>query len=707
MKNGFRDEDAKDAIATWGEDFGEDVALRVYTARLIGRDPSLVLHGGGNVSVKTVQHTLLGDKPAIRVKGSGWNLADIAPEGLPAVDLDYLRQLRALTELTDQEMTNEVRTHLFDATAPTPSIETLVHAFLPHKYVDHSHADAVLVLSNQPDGEKLIKEALGDRVAILPYIYPGFPLAQAVADLIEKNPEVSGIVLLHHGLFTFGDDARTSYERHVSLVTACEEFAAKRCGAGSEKAAPSSGPRPEELASRVGPFLRGLLAVETSDADETRLPILEWRATEEILDFVNSPDAASLCASGPVTTDHLIRTGRVPAFVSNPDWSEEDSWKPQLRECVDSFRTDYESYIKEEASRPEVSGEVRGAALSSNVSPRVVLLPGAGLFCFGATKQDACIAADVMEQTIGIKTKATALGKYESLSRDHLFDMEFRSLQLSKLKANREQPLFGKVVIISGGAGAIGAAIALTCARAGGHVVVTDVSKERLALVVARVASECGESRIRSLVMDVTNQDSVRAGFETLCREYGGVDVVVPNAGIAHVAPVEDLLLEDFNRVLNVNLVGYLLFIQEGVKILKAQGKGGNIVIQASKNVFGPGKDFGAYSASKAAGHQLGKVAAIELAPHGIRVNMINADAVFGDPTIPSGLWQEVGPGRARSRGMKEQDLPEYYRDRNLLKVRVYGHHVGNAVVFFASNQTPTTGATIPVDGGVVEAFPR
>jgi len=269
------------------------------------------------------------------------------------------------------------------------------------------------------------------------------------------------------------------------------------------------------------------------------------------------------------------------------------------------------------------------------------------------------------------------------------------------------KPLAGQVVMISGGAGAIGVAVADCCAAAGAHVALADLDEPRLRHAVETLEARHGEGIALAIHMDVTNETSVRDGYDTVVCHFGGVDIVVPNAGIAHVSPIEALSLEDFRRVLDVNAVGYLLFMREGIRILKEQGLGGHIIISASKNVFGPGKDFGAYSASKAAGHQLGKVAAIELAPFGVRVNMINADAVFGDEENPSGLWETVGPDRAKSRNLEAKDLPDYYRQRNLLKARVLGRHVGNAVVFFASNATPTTGATLPVDGGVVEAFPR
>jgi NAD(P)-dependent dehydrogenase (short-subunit alcohol dehydrogenase family) len=284
--------------------------------------------------------------------------------------------------------------------------------------------------------------------------------------------------------------------------------------------------------------------------------------------------------------------------------------------------------------------------------------------------------------------------------------MEFRGLQLAKLDRS-DRPLAGQVVAISGGAGAIGSAVAEVCAKAGAHVAITDVDSDRLRLVMGRIEACCGRGTALALEMDVTDEGSVRRGFDDIVRQFGGVDVIVPNAGIAHVAPIDQISAADFRRLTDVNATGYLLFMREAVRIMKAQALGGHIVVISSKNVLGPGKDFAAYSASKAAAHQLGRVAAVELAPYGIRVNMVAPDAIFGDEATPSGLWAAVGPDRAKSRQLDSKDLPEFYRQRSLLKARVCGHHVGNAVVFFASNSTPTTGAVLPVDGGIVEAFPR
>jgi rhamnose utilization protein RhaD (predicted bifunctional aldolase and dehydrogenase)/NAD(P)-dependent dehydrogenase (short-subunit alcohol dehydrogenase family) len=728
MKNRWTQDGARGAIQQWSS-HGEDFALRLYTARLIGQEPDLVLHGGGNVSLKGSIKNRLGDSvEVIHVKASGADMSTLEPAGLPALDLAYLRRLVNLPELDDDTMVGELRTHLLDADAPTPSIETLVHAALSARYVDHSHADAVLILTNQPHGEQLIREVLGDRVTILPYIRPGFDLAKAVAKAHAANPKVDGIVLLQHGLFTFADGARTSYDRHIDLVTRCEQFIEQRTAGRMPAAVRSTDQQPAVNVALAAPILRGLLASPTGDEDQPhRRCLLDWRATPEILGILGSPNANVLAGCGPLTADHLIRTKPWPMFVEAPQWSDPPAFREQLLAAVDDYRSRYESYASGIAS-PLTKGGYRGV----DSGPLVVWLPGAGLLCWGRSKRDARIAADIAEHTLIALTKAHAIGSFVSLSLQHLHDMEFRGLQRVKLDnpplsplskggcfiaspltkggsrgVFSEQPLEGQVVAISGAAGAIGSAIAEVCAEAGAHVALTDLDGRRLMPVVQRIEKRHGAGAAIALLLDVTDEASVRRGFDQITRTYGGVDVLVPNAGVAHVAPIDELTAADFRRVMDVNATGYLLFMREGVRILKAQGLGGHIVVISSKNVLSPGKDFAAYSASKAAAHQLGRLAAIELAPFGIRVNMLTPDAVFGDEQTPSGLWKAVSPQRARTHDLKAEDLPEYYRRRNLLQARVYGRHVGNAVVFFASNATPTTGATLPIDGGLPDAFPR
>lgn len=699
MESRWTDRGAREAVDRWGAAHGECLASRLYTARLIGQDTSLVLHGGGNVSVKQDVRTLLGDDvEAVLVKASGSDLATVEPEHVPALDLAELRRFRRRKTLSDEQMFEAFRLHQVRADAPVPSIETMLHAFLPHRFVDHSHADAILTVTNQPEGMTLAQQAGGDRVAVLPYIRPGFELAKAVADACDADPALEGIVLAHHGLVTFGDDARTSYERHIAIVDRFEQFIEGHTRGQSLTAMVVAAESADALAVRIAPILRGMLARPTGNEDTPfARPVMEWRATEAILRFVNSKEGAEIAASGPLTGDHLIRTKPWPMFVAGPDFSSDAALRAQLRTALAEYAARYEAYIAGHGGTKE----------GIDPMPRVVLMPAAGMFCWGPTKRDACIAADITEHTLSVKIKVHLMGKYESLQTAHLYEMEYRPCQIRKLGGKRQRLLKGQVVVISGGAGAIGAAVAEACAQAGACVVVADLDEPRAAGVADSICRKSGAAIASSVAMDVTDEASVHAGFETAARAYGGVDVVVANAGIAHVGAIDQLDAAEFRRVMEVNAIGYFLLVREGIRMLKIQGLGGNVIINASKNVFAPGKDFAAYSASKTAGHQLGKVAAIELAEHGIRVNMINADAVFGDEEHPSGLWAHVGPARAKSRDMDVAELPEYYRKRNLLHARVTGRHVANAVLFFASNQTPTTGATLPVDGGIVEAFPR
>ncbi len=706
MESRWSDREAAEYVDRFAPRWGEALALRVYSSRLIGRDPDLVMHGGGNTSLKGQVTTLVGDEvEALFVKGSGWDLDAIEPPGLPAVDLSHLRKLRRLDSLSDEEMVNQLRSHLFDASAPNPSVETLLHAFLPHRFIDHTHADIALVVTNQPrrEAEEMVREAFGPRWAIVPYVMPGFALAKLAAEVYERDGSVEGLVLLNHGLFTFADDARTAYERMIAGVDRAERYVRARARAERPRVAV---PRAASLdagavAARIAPVLRGVLADASGNADQPwRRVVLEHRASDEILACLARPDAAELALAGPLTPDHVIRTKGTHLFLGDPLPQGDDTLREQLAAAVGAYRARYDAYVAANQAR------ARTSITPLDSLPRVILVPGVGIFSTGRSKADARIAADIADHTVRAKALGSTLGRYSALSDGDLFDMEYWSLEQAKLGKAKDVPLAGQVALVTGAAGAIGFGICRQLIAAGAHVLISDLDAARCEAAVKELDPK-GRGVALPLVIDVTDEGSVSAGVASACRLYGGLDVVVLNAGIAHVSALESLEAPDFRRVLDVNLVGYFLVLREAARLMRRQGLGGNLIVNSSKNVFGPGADFGAYSASKAGGHQLGKVAALELAAAGIRVNMINADAVFGDPQRPSGLWQRVGPARARSRGLDPSALQEYYRNRNLLKAIVTPEHVGNAVVFFASNLTPTTGATLPVDGGVADAFPR
>ncbi len=676
---------------------GAALGERVYTSRLIGAEPDLVLHGGGNTSIKTRARDLFGrDVDVLHVKGSGSDLSAVEPAGLPAVLLAPLRALRALDALSDEDMVAEQRRALVDPSAPTPSIETLLHAFLPAAFVDHSHADAILALTNQPDGERRVRALFGNRVGWVPYTMPGFALAKRAAEVFEKDPSVEGLVLEKHGLVTFGDDAKTSYTRHIELVgRAHAYFETQMEGRRPLDARPVVAMREwKEIASVV----RGALALRTGDLDRPfHRFVLEHRSSDEILHFAAADQGPSLAASAPITPDHVIRTKGPYLFLERPPYGNLEALSTRLREEIDAYRIAYAKYF----DRNVAAKSVKRTMLDP--TPRVLVLPGIGLVAVGDTRAAARIAADIAVHTVRTKIWASSIGQYEGLSEGDLFDMEYWSLEQAKLGRSVAPPLQGQIALVTGGAGAIGEGVARELLRAGAIVVLFDKDEARLDAVRARL----GGDRCEAVLGDVTDEGDVRDAFLRAAELFGGVDIVVVNAGVARVGALADLELEDFEAASDVNLKGAFLTLRESLYQMRRQATGGSIVLVSTKNVFAPGAEFGAYSATKAGAHQLGRVAALEGAALGVRVNLVNADAVFGGAENPSGLWQEVGPGRAAARGIANQDLEEFYRNRNLLKSRVTPEHVGRAVVFFACQDTPTTGAVLPVDGGLPDAFPR
>ncbi|MEY4672794.1 MAG: hypothetical protein RL148_578 [Planctomycetota bacterium] len=700
MHSRWNDVDARAAVAQFGGS-GEDLALRVYTSRLLGSDPDLVLHGGGNTSVKTVVRDRFGaEVEVLCVKGSGADLAEVGPDGLPALELGRLLRLRELAVLDDDGMVAEVRRCLLDPHAPNPSIEALLHAFLPHRFVDHTHADAICALTNQPNGAELVREALGSDVLVLPWIMPGFPLAQAVAKAHASSPACRGIVLMNHGLLTFGDDARTSYERTIELVDRAERFLERRVGAVApllrgHHAVLGRQARADFLARHL-PALRGAVATVLQRAwgqDHQRM-VVELRTTDEAASFAAAPEAHALCETGPVTPDHVIRTKGRYLHLTRAELADPQ----QLAARVQQFRAWYQRNF-EQCARP------RGAKAVLANTPVVVVVEGCGIATLQPTRKAARIAADIAEHTLRVWAQGHALGRYVPLGESELAEMEYWPLELRKLGRAASPPLQGMVALVTGAAGAIGCGIAEVLLEQGACVVATDIDGPRLQSVVDRLRDH--RANLHTVVADVASLPGVETVFREAVLAFGGVDVVVPNAGIARTGTIEQLDPAAFAQVQQVNVQGTMLVLQQAARVFRAQGTGGAVVVQASKNTFAPGAGFGAYSASKAAALQLGRIAAIEFAPLGVRVNMVNADAVFGDDGVPSQLWAEVGPERMRARGLDPEGLREHYRQRSLLKIAVTPRHVGEAVAFFVQGRTPTTGAVLPVDGGLPEAFPR
>src|SRR4051794_1022752 len=517
MQSAWNDSDADAAVAIY-ENLGRDLALRVYTTRLLGQDPRLVLHGGGNTSVKTCVADLNCDAvDVLCVKGSGWDMGSIEPAGLPAVRLAPLLKLRAREKLSDEEMVRLQRANLIDPASPNPSVETLLHAFIPHKFVDHTHSTAVLALTDQPDGEALCREVFGARVGYVPYVMPGFGLAKVAAQVFDADPSVEGLILIKHGIFSFGADARQSYERMIVLVDAAETWIAQNRRRTLVSAKLPA--HPARLAD-VAPLIRGACSLPDGKiAGAWKRFILDFRGSDAVMNFVNGADVARYGQAGVVTPDHNIRVKNRPLVVTAPEEGALAAFKNSVRDRVTAYAEDYQAYFARNNAR------AGGIKTMLDPLPRVVLVPGVGMFGLGRSKKDARIAADLAESAIATITDAEAVGRFEPLPEADLFDVEYWSLEQAKLGAAKELPLAGQVVAVTGAAGSIGYATAKAFAAAGAEVALLDVDE---AAATAKAKALGGAAL--GLRCDVTDAGSVRSAFAQVASAFGGVDVVVSNA---------------------------------------------------------------------------------------------------------------------------------------------------------------------------------
>ncbi|HEX8152970.1 MAG TPA: bifunctional rhamnulose-1-phosphate aldolase/short-chain dehydrogenase [Thermoanaerobaculia bacterium] len=641
----------------------------VVQSRLVGAEEALVLWGGGNNSVKGKARDLLGNEiDVMSIKSSGSDMKSIVPKQFPAVRLDYIAPLRARDEeMSDQEMVDYLARCLVDPASARPSIETLLHAFLPARAVLHTHADAILAVTNTRGREETVRACFGDAVIAVPYRRPGFRLSREVAEAFDAQPDAEGLVLMNHGLITWGDTVQEAYDRHIALVTKAEEF----LGTAVERPAPSPGE--PSIALKIRGALRGR--------------ILELDDSAETLAFLAREDAARITQRGAATPDHLLYTKRFPLFV-------EDVAKlgDALQRYVDDYTRHYEKHPSEFAMLEPL--------------PRVVLVPGVGMFTAGKDARAARIVRDIYRHTMRIITLAEERGGYETLGDEDAFHAEYWPLELYKLTLlPKERELAGKVALITGAASGIGRACAERFAEEGAHVVVTDVDVDLAEEVAKTIVEKHGLRRALALRLDVSDEANVDAAFDRAIREYGGVDIVVSNAGISSFGSLDALPASEWDRAFAVNARGHFLVSRGALRAMKAQGTGGSIVFNASKNVTSPGKEFGAYSVSKAAEAQLCRIVALEGGEFGVRANMLNPDAIFGG----SRFWSDEMRGmRAQAYAIDADKLPDFYKNRTLLKVEVTADDVAEAALFLAGPRSAkTTGAMLPVDGGVAAAFPR
>jgi rhamnulose-1-phosphate aldolase/alcohol dehydrogenase len=674
----------------------EGLDLLVYASRLVGAETSLVVWGGGNTSIKTVERDHRGRSiPVLRVKGSGSDLKSVQRKDFPGVRMDDIRALLERRDMGDQEMVGYLAHALQDPGGVRPSIETLLHGFVDAHAVVHTHADAIVSLTNNDRPRDVLASVYGKDVIALDYRRPGFKISREVADAIAEHPEARALVLERHGTITWGTSVRDAYEATIELITAAEDAIAER----KRGRRVFGGPRVPVLdpaerraaALALAPKLRGRLG-------RARRVIVTFDDAEPVTAFASSVEAPALSQVGPATPDHTIYTKRVPCFVPlDRAPSDSDASWSAVESAIADFVRDYTAYF--EAHREP------GAELTDPM-PRVVFVPGLGMFTAGRDRRTAGIVSDIVHHTIDVIGNASAFGRYVSLSAKDAYDVEYWPLELYKLTlAPPDKELARRIVLVTGGGSGIGRAVARRLAVEGAHVVVGDLDEAGAKKTADEVTAAVGAGRAIGMRMDVTSEASVRAAFETTVLAYGGLDILVSNAGIAHSAPVDRMALADWERSFAVNATGHFLVAREAMRILIAQGLGGALVFVATKNVMSPGKDFAAYSAAKAAEAQLAKVLALEGAPHAIRSNIVNPDAVFQD----SKLWSDdVRRERAAAQGIAVEQLEDFYRNRNLLGARILPEDVAEAVLFLASDRaSKTTGCTLTVDGGVKDAFPR
>ena len=684
MKSRWVEAEAAEIVARGAEaGIARDLALRIYSTRLLGADPKLVLHGGGNTSLKTRARDLLGNEiEVLRIKASGADMATIEAKGLPAVRLAPLRDLRAHEAIADEKLLAIERANLIDPAAPNPSVEVMLHAFLPHKFVDHTHASAVLGIIDQPDGEKKCADVFGGRLAFVPYLMPGFGLAKKAIEIFERAQPSDGLILSKHGIVTFGESAREAYERMIAMVSLAEDFIARN---SEPRILVTEWREPEPIAA-VAPIIRGACCQKDEKIEGAwRRLVLDFRGGPMVLSALQS-DLACLAEGGVVTPDHTIRTKNGPLVLPHADAGKLDGFADATREAVGAFVDRYRDYFARHNKR------AGGAKQGLDPLPRVALVPGLGLFGLGRTKRDAAIAADIAEEWMAVVGDAERIGRFESISEADMFDCQYWPLEQAKLGARNEPPLAGQIVAVTGGAGAIGGATAKSFAIAGAEVALLDVN-----LAAALEQAKAIDGTPLAIACDVTDGGSVRAAFDQIAAHFGGVDIVVSNAGAAWQGRIGEVDEDILRKSFDLNFYGHQRVAQAAIKIMRAQGTGGCLLFNASKQAVNPGPNFGPYGIPKAALLALMRQYALDYGADGIRANAVNADR------IRSGLLTgEMIASRAKARGLSEKD----YMGGNLLGREVTAEDVAQAFLHQAL-ALKTTADVTTVDGGNIAAAMR
>ena len=657
MQNRWNDQEAAN--------FKGELQLRVYSSRLLGREPELVLHGGGNTSVKLTASDIFGaPQELLYVKGSGWDLEHIDMPGFAPVRLDHLCKLALLPTLSDPQMVNELKTHTTEASAPTPSVEAILHAILPFKYVEHTHADAIIAITNTADGLERIKRIYADSVVIIPYIMPGFDLARlcALEFARQRNANTIGMVLMNHGIFSFGDSARESYERMIDLVSRAEEYLQQQQAWDIPTTSINISPAP--LRHAIADFRKQI-------SELIGFPvILQTCQAEHAMRFVQRPDINRISQQGPATPDHVIRTKRLPL----------------LGRDLTAYATHYKQYFE------SLAPQAKEPKTMLDPAPRVILDNEFGLCTVGRNARDAQIVQDIYMHTLDIIQRATLLGGYQALPAKDIYDVEYWDLEQAKLRKAGTPPMFsGEVVLITGAASGIGKACVDAFLQRGAAVVGIDIN--------SAITSLKSSPAYLGLVCDVTDITAMDNALEQAVRRFGGLDMLVLNAGIFPGGKlIAEIDLDEWYKVQEINLNANLKWLRACHALLKLAPKGGRVVVMGSKNVAAPGQGAAAYSAAKAALNQLMRIAAMEWASDHIRINALHPDAVFD-----TGIWsEEVLVARAKHYGLSVEE----YKHRNLLKVEITSADVAALTAELCGPLfAKTTAAQIPIDGGDVRVI--
>jgi len=679
----------------WDSDKAESLSeleVLAYRSNLLGADRSVANYGGGNTSVKAKENDHTGREiDVLWVKGSGSDLADITAEKFTGLRLAEILPLMELEAMSDEEMVAYLAKCQLSPAMPRSSIETLLHAFVPHPHVDHTHPDSVNMICCAENGEGLARECFGEEAIWIPYIRPGFTLSKQVGQAVKGNPSAKFVLLAKHGLVTWGDSAEESYARTIEAVNRAAEFVAGRSsGKESFGGRRLNTPSPEErqnLLASVLPILRGAVSTETPK-------ILQVDTSEAVTEFVCGRDSHELSQVGAACPDHLVHTKVRPLWVEfDPEREGTAELEEKLREGVRRYREEYRAYF----SRNGIGDEEM-----FDPNPRVVLVSGVGLISVGKDLKAAVLSRDLYHRAIAVMRGASTVDKFVSLTEEESYAVEYWPLELFKLTlAPPAKELVGRVAFVTGGAGGIGSAVARALVTAGACVVAADLDADG----ASKVADELGGSGT-AVRADVTDEAAVVDAYKDTVLRYGGVDVVVSNAGLASSAPVEETSVEMWERNHAVLARGYFLVAREAFRIMKEQGVGGSIIFVASKNALAAGKNASAYSSAKAAELHLARCLAEEGGAYRIRVNTVNPDAVLQGSRIWDSSWRAE---RAQAYGIEPEELEEFYQQRNTLKVNVTPENVAEAVLFFASEarSSRTTGNVLNVDGGVKDAYPR